>query len=291
MQHRRHRAVLQRQQLGVDADLALLQIPVRPHVLVAVHLPVGRVHVKRVGEAQHRPDALDPGADADHDLLDLDVALVGVDLGDRPTRVGLESGDADAVDQAGAGLLGLSGETVQRGHVVGEAALLLVQADMHSLGAPVGEHRLHVVAHLGLADDQLRRVPDPGLPLVHLGEIRDLALGAECDVPHLVVAEGLRILLPHLDVGGHQLAHRGLVVVVAHNPAGDARGSGADSGLVDHQHVGLLPARGLFLGEVPGRGEAVDPGSDDEVLGARRQAHEHPFQLIATMAMPFPFVL
>ena len=152
----------------------------------------------------------------------------------------LKAGHPHAVGQPGAGRPGLAGQSVHGGHVVGEAALVLVQADVHALRPPVREHLPHVLAHLGLADDQVGRVADPGLPLVHLGQVADLALGAQRQVADRVVAERLRILLPHLDVGGHQLAHGRLVVVVAHDAAGDPRRARADTGLVHDQHVRLL---------------------------------------------------
>ena len=65
----------------------------------------------------------------------------------------------------------LAGEAVHRGHVVGEAALVLVQAHLDALRAPVREHAAHVLGDLGRADDQIGRVADPLLALVHLGQV------------------------------------------------------------------------------------------------------------------------
>jgi hypothetical protein len=80
-----------------------------------------------------------------------------------------------------------------------------------------------------------------------------------------VVAERLGIGLPDLDTGGHELLHRGLEVVVAHDAARDAGRAGGDARLVDDEDV--LAVRG----EVPGGGEAVHARADDEVLDRRRQ--------------------
>jgi hypothetical protein len=44
----------------------------------------------------------------------------------------------------------------------------------------------------------------------------------------------------------HELAHRGLIVVVAYDAAGDARGSGGDAGLVQDQDV-RAPAAAFCL--------------------------------------------
>ena len=136
-----------------------------------------------------------------------------------------------------------AGQSLHRRHVVGEAALLLVQADVDALRPPVREHRQHVLAHLALADDQLGRVADVLLPLVDLGQVADLALGAQRAIADRVVAERLRILFPDLDVGGHQLAHRRLVVVVADDAAGDPGRAGPDARLVDDQDVRLRSPR------------------------------------------------
>jgi hypothetical protein len=66
--------------------------------------------------------------------------------------------------------------------------------------------------------------------------------------------------LPDLHARGHELGHRGLEVVVAHDAARDARRAGGDAGLVDDEDL-------LAVGrEVPGRREAVHARADDEVL-------------------------
>jgi hypothetical protein len=72
-----------------------------------------------------------------------------------------------------------------------------------------------------LARDQLGVVADPLVALVHLDQVRLLRRRAERDVARAVVVERLRIGLPDLDARRHQLAHRGLEVVVAHDAAGD----------------------------------------------------------------------
>src|SRR5712692_2075043 len=70
----------------------------------------------------------------------------------------------------------------------------------------------------------------------------------------------------------HQLAHRGLEVVVADDAAGDAGRAGSDIALVDDEDV-LAAAETTgpeFPGQMPGRRESVDPGPDDDVAAAGR---------------------
>ena len=73
-----------------------------------------------------------------------------------------------------------------------------------------------------------------------------------------MVVERLGVGLPDLHAGGHQLAHRRLEVVVAHDAAGDPGRPGGDPVFVDHEHALAL------LREVPGRREAVDAGADHQ---------------------------
>ena len=85
---------------------------------------------------------------------------------DRAVGRFLEPGDLDPGQDGDADLAALAVEPLDRVHVEGETALVLVQAHGHALRAPVGEERLHVRVHLGLAEDQLGAVADPLLPLV-----------------------------------------------------------------------------------------------------------------------------
>src|SRR5215470_20374767 len=65
----------------------------------------------------------------------------------------------------------------------------------------------------------------------------------------------------------HQLAHRGLEVVVADGPARDAGRAGAGPALVEDHDI-LTPAEPAgpqFPGQVPGRGQPVDARADDDV--------------------------
>src|SRR5437667_9757277 len=69
----------------------------------------------------------------------------------------------------------------------------------------------------------------------------------------------------------HQLAHRGLEVVVADGPACDAGRARAGRALVEDQDV-LAPAQPAgpqFPAEMPGRGEPVDACADDHVTAVR----------------------
>jgi hypothetical protein len=211
-----------------------------------------------------------------HDLLALDRAAGRLDLGDGAGGVGHEPVDLDALDDGDTLGLGLAGETLHRLDVEGEAALVLVQRDLEARRTPVGEQLEHVLADVVLAGDQRGGVADLLVATSDLGQVADLALGAEGDVADLVVVVRLGVGLPDLDVGGHQLGHGRLVVVVAHHTAGDARGAGGDARLVDDGDVGTGAdaARLELLGEViPGR-QAVDAGADDQVLGGAGDGHD-----------------
>ena len=104
------------------------------------------------------------------------------------------------------------------------------------------------------------------LALVDLLEVRLLDRGPERHVADRVVVVRRRIGLPHLDARLHELAHRGLEVVVADDAAGDARRAGAGLGLLEDDDVpaGAEPARAKLPGEVVRRRETVDTGTDDK---------------------------
>ena len=95
-----------------------------------------------------------------------------------------------------------------------------------------------MLVDFGLAQDQLRAVADPLLPLVRRRQVGLLHRGAESDVPDRVVRVRFGVGLPDLDTGLHQLAHRGLEVVVANDATGDSRSAGAGVGLVEDEDVG-----------------------------------------------------
>src|SRR5689334_19474704 len=78
----------------------------------------------------------------------------------------------------------------------------------------------------------------------------------------------------------HQLAHRGLEVVVADGPARDAGCTRADRAFVEDEDVRTLtqPACPQFPCEVPGRGEPMDACTDDHVTAVRGD-HGPAFQI------------
>ena len=82
----------------------------------------------------------------------------------------------------------------------------------------------------------------------HRGEVADLPEP---------VAGG--VLLEHLDRLPDQVRDRRRAIVVADDPAGDARGAGADPVLLQDEHVGAA------LRQAPGCGEAVDAAAHDDV--------------------------
>jgi hypothetical protein len=163
--------------------------------------------------------------------------------------------------------LGLGGQPLERRDVVRIAATLLVQHDGDAGRLPVGEHGGHVFPAGPLTDNQFGVVSDGSLLGVDPLDIGPHDLRSDLDVSDAVVGERLRIGLPYADRMRHQLAHRGLEVVVPHHAACDARSSGGDSGLVEDEDVlaASLPGRAEPPGEIPRGREAVDPGTDDHV--------------------------
>ena len=255
--HRGQRAVVGDEHRRVDVDLALLQVPVRPHLALRRPRPPG-------GPAARAS----PTAVGIHGPTATTTCSTAIGPAEVCTRVTApEPSSSKPVTSTPSSIsrprrARLGREAEHRVAVVGEAARPLVQADAEPRGAPVVEERAHVRRDLGLAEDELRRVADLLLALVDGREVVDLGAVAEGDVPRAVVGERLRVGLPDLDARGHQLGHRGLEVVVAHDAAGDARGAGGDAGLVDDEDLLAL------LGEVPGGGEAVHARADDEVRSA-----------------------
>src|SRR5215211_5462709 len=92
-----------------------------------------------------------------------------------------------------------------------------------------------------------------------------------------MVGERLGVRLPDRDRMGHQLAHRGLEVVVTDHTAGDPRGPSGDAGLVEHDNILARPAPpGLqFFRQVPGRAQAVNPGPDNYESGPLGSLHQN----------------
>ena len=144
----------------------------------------------------------------------------------------------------------------------------------------------HVARAVRLALDELGLVADRPLLRGDLGHVLVHALRADLHVAHGMVVVGLGIALPHLDAGRHQRAHRRLVVIVADHAAGDAGGAGGDRGFVHHRDIGAAAAaRGLQrAGQMVGRAEAVDAGTDDEILDVGRK--RHPSAPYVALAIP-----
>ena len=200
-----------------------------------------------------------------------DRALVRLHARDGVVVGEVDCRHLDAGEHAHARGLGLALQALHAVEVEREAALVLVQQRRHALRPPVGEELLHVRVDLGLALDQGRAVADLLLPLVRRREVAVHHRRAEGHVADGVVGVGLGVGLPDLDVGLHELAHGGLVVVVAHDAARDAGGARARLRLVEHDDVrARAEAAALELrGQVVGGREAVDAGADDEVAGGR----------------------
>ena len=144
----------------------------------------------------------------------------------------------------------LSREAEHRLLVEGEAAACSCRQTVRPSRAPVGVQLAHVrarprprrcAARTGSRSAAGARRPRPG---------RAPGRRPERDVAATVVVEGLRVGLPDLDAGGHQLLHRRLEVVVADHAAGDPRRAGPDRRLVDAR----APPRRPAPGATPSRG-------------------------------------
>ena len=155
----------------VDLDLALLEVPVRPHRLARRPLSGRRVNVDVVGSSSiaQKCFAHGPGARTTCSPTSMVPWLVTTA---RPSRRGrTRSLDLDAGEDPHALGSALAGEPIDRVDVEGEPTLVLVEADGDTLRPPVGKQRLHVRVDLLLADDERRAVADPLLPLERLDQV------------------------------------------------------------------------------------------------------------------------
>ncbi len=97
-------------------------------------------------------------------------------------------------------------------------------------GLPVIQDVLHVLLARGLTLDQLGRIPDVEMGLVHRSKLFVQGLRTEEQSANGMIAVHVRIGLPDLDAVLHQLAHGWLEIVVAHYAAGYPRGARARNG-------------------------------------------------------------
>src|SRR5450755_2447640 len=151
-----------------------------------------------------------------------------------------------------------------------------------TLRLPIAEQAAHVLERRGFTLDEYGLVTDRLLLLVDRADLRVHDLGADLHVSDRVIAVRLRVALPDRDRMRHQLAHRRLVIIVAHHAAGDARRAGADAGLVEDDDAVRTLADGHALGaQASGKvhcgRKAVDAGADDDVRGVgRKRRHGTP---------------
>ena len=157
---------------GIELRLALLQVPVGPHRLVA-----RRRRRRAGGRRAGRAGRASPTAAATHGPTAITTCSTSIvararrDARDRAGAVALEAGDLDAFGDLRARGARLVGQSEHRLLVEREAAAVLVQADGQAVRAPVGVERAHVRGDLRLAGDQRRVVADPLVALVHLDEV------------------------------------------------------------------------------------------------------------------------
>src|SRR4029079_9555042 len=208
----------------------------------------------------------DPRADRNHQLVARDSALVGLDRGHRVPG-DAEPGDADAGRDLHAFVFRLRRQAANRADVVRVATLLLVQHRRASGCLPVIEHVEQVALTVGLSLDQHGGVANGLLLGVDLRHVFGHRLRGNLQEADRMVGERVGVALPYGHRMRHQLAHRGLEVVVADGAAGDAGRTRAGSALIEHEDV-LAPAQSAgseFPGQMPGRGQAVNARADNDV--------------------------
>jgi len=87
-----------------------------------------------------------------------------------------------------------------------------------------------------------------------------------------MIAQHVGMALPNRYAVRHQLAHRRLIVIVAHDAAGNTRCAGTDALFVDDENVCTRSlAKGFqVLGQMIGRTQPMNAGADDHILGPAR---------------------
>ena len=187
-------------------------------------------------KVEHRPEILDPRPHPDYQSLKLDRTLVLLN-----GRYGTGSQAKPRHLDAGLDL----GEPLHGPAVVGVAGFFFVHKDGNAPGLPVKQDVLHVLHARGLALDQLGRITDVEMGLVHRSNLFVQGLRTEEQSADGVIAVCCRIALPDLDAVLHQLAHGWLEIVVAHNAACDSRGARPNSAFVNDEdvHPASLPPR------------------------------------------------
>ncbi len=145
-----------------------------------------------------------------------------------------------------------------------------------ALCAPVREQALHIALTLGGALDEDRFIANRLLLGMDRRHIFAHGFAADLHVPHRVVAVGLGVAFPNVHGVGHEFAHGGLEVVIADDPAGNARSARADAGFVENDNVAPITLAGRFelQRQVVGGAEPVNPGTNDDVGAARRNGHQ-----------------
>ena len=250
----------------LDRQRALLQRPVGPHRPHRASGPAGLGHRDGLGQIQPGPQVADPRADGNHQLIARDGALIGFDRGHRVPG-DPEPGDADAGRDPHPLGFRLRRQAAHRADVIRVAALLLVEHRRAPGRLPVLEHVEQIALTVVPPLDEHGRVADSPLLGENLRHVFGHRLRRDLQEADGMVGERVGIALPHGHRMRHQLAHRGLEVVIADGAAGDAGRPRAGSALVEHEDV-LAPAEPAgpqFPGQMPGRGQAVDARADDDV--------------------------
>ena len=173
MDHRRHAPVIGLVHVGIDAERAFLA-GTSISTSARRRAPCRRaLDGDRLRQLEHVPDLVDPGADADHHRARRRSRplLVSSAVTAPAVRAELEACHLDAGEDAHALGLGLGGEAVHAGLVVGVAAALLVQHRGDALRLPVVEQALHVAHRVVGALDEHRLVADRLLLLVDRGDV------------------------------------------------------------------------------------------------------------------------
>src|SRR5205085_8489970 len=152
----------------------------------------------------------------------------------------------------------------------------------------VGQDRLHVARAVLLACDDLRLVADLSVSPGDGHQVFRLRGRYGRNVPDGMIAEHVAMLLPDADGEAHDLVHGRLIVEVAHDPAGDARGAGPDARLLQQHDIGAT-ALALLASRTPkmvSRAQAMNACADHHVRRRLRNHHHIPPVYIATRTKP-----
>ena len=102
------------------------------------------------------------------------------------------------------------------------SAAFLMKNRGDAFGAPIAENFFHIGMAIRFAFDEIGIVANGFSLLVNLRDILMHIFRRDLHVANSVVLKGFGMRFPMTHRMGHQLAHGGLVVIIAHHTTGDA---------------------------------------------------------------------